>query len=127
MSHYLQAFNLQFEEFVNDIGRVFPNDNEIATAANALKKLRKANPKLIATAFNDYVNKPYGNHIHDNNLKYFLEKDYTNDVGGATHGNEIIEKVNMLKVPISNMNSEEQKKVLKYLQNLCKLSELYNT
>ena len=126
MSQYLQAFNLQFEEFVNDIIRVFPDDNEIATAANALKKMRKANPKLFATVFNEYVNKPYGKHIHDNNLKYFLEKDYTIDVGNASHGIEILSKVNIIKTPISNMNVEDQKKVLKYLQNLCKLSDLYN-
>lgn len=126
MSQYLQAFNLQFEELVNDIVRVFPNDIEIETASNALKKMRKANPKLIATVFNQYVNKPYGTHIHDNNLKYFLEKDYSNDVDKAKYKNEILEKVDILKVPISNMNENDQKKVLKYLQNLCKLSDLYN-
>ena len=126
MSQYLQAFNLQFEEFINDIIRVFPDDIEIATAANALKKMRKANPKLFASVFNEYVNKPYGKHIHDNNLKYFLEKDYTYDVGNAKHSNEILSKVNIIKTPISNMTDAEQRKVLKYLQNLCKLIDLYN-
>jgi len=37
-NQYLQAFNNHFEEFIDDVVRVFPDDKEIATASNALKK-----------------------------------------------------------------------------------------
>ena len=51
MSQILTAFNNHFIEFVEDVKRVFPDDIEIATAANALSKLRKANPKIILMGF----------------------------------------------------------------------------
>lgn len=120
-NHYLQAFNNHFEEFIDDVLRVFPDDKEIAVASNALKKMRKANPKLIINVFFEHIKKPYGNQIMENNIEFFLEKDYSNDVS-----NDILMKVNSIKGPISHMSSDEQQKVVKYLQNLCKLCDLYN-
>lgn len=120
-NQYLQAFNNHFEEFTDDVVRVFPEDKEIATASNALKKMRKVNPKLIINVFIEYIQKPYGSQIMDNNIKFFLEKDYSDNLS-----NEILSKVNSIKEPIANMSSEEQNKVIKYLQNLCKLCDLYS-
>ena len=80
MSQYVAAFNNQFEELVEDIERIFPNDNEISSASRGLKNLRRITPKLIIRVFYEYVDKPYGAYIHDNNLQYFLEKDYKEDL-----------------------------------------------
>ena len=55
MANYLNAFNNHFEEFVNDVVTVFPEDIEIAAASNALCKLRKANPKIIIKVFYKHV------------------------------------------------------------------------
>jgi len=120
-NQYLQAFNNHFEEFIDDVVRVFPDDKEIATASNALKKMRKVNPKLIINVFIEYIQIPYGSQIMNNNIKFFLEKDYSDNLS-----NEILSKVNSIKGPIADMDVEEQTKVIKYLQNLCKLCELYN-
>lgn len=120
-NQFLQAFNNHFEELIDDILRVFPDDNEIATASNALKKMRKANPKLIINVFIEHIKNPYGTQIMENNIDFFLEKDYSTDVS-----NDILMKVNSIKGPIANMSSDEQTKVIKYLQNLCKLCDLYN-
>jgi len=120
-NNFLQAFNNHFEEFIDDIVRVFPDDDEIATAANALKKMRKVNPKLIINVFIEHIQKPYGSQILENNIDFFLEKDYSEELS-----NEILLKVNSIKGPISNMSMEDKSKVIKYLQNLCKLCDLYN-
>tara|TARA_A200000113_G_C8784019_1_gene328575 strand:+ start:124 stop:501 length:378 start_codon:yes stop_codon:yes gene_type:complete len=122
----LTAFNNHFEEFLNDVVRVFPDDMEIATAANALGKLRKANPRLIILTFKDHVRNPYGAQIEEGNLEFFLEKDYTSDVEGSTQAGAILDKVDKIKEPIRNMDETEKAKVLQYLQNLCKLCDLYN-
>ena len=42
-SDYLNAFNNHFEEFLEDIVRVFPDDQQILAAVKGLKKLRKSN------------------------------------------------------------------------------------
>tara|TARA_Y100000287_G_scaffold185118_1_gene187564 strand:- start:740 stop:1117 length:378 start_codon:yes stop_codon:yes gene_type:complete len=122
----LTAFNNHFEEFLNDVVRVFPDDMEIATAANALGKLRKANPRLIILTFKDHVRKPYGAQIEEGNLEFFLEKDYTSDVEGSSQAGAILDKVDKIKEPIRNMDETEKAKVLQYLQNLCKICDLYN-
>ncbi len=122
----LTAFNNHFEEFVDDIVRAFPDDIEIAAAANALKKLRKANPKLIIMIFKEYVLEPYGNKIMEGDLSYFIEKDYSKDVEGSAQAGPILEKIQQIKGPLVGMENKEKAKVLKYMQNLCKLSGLYN-
>jgi hypothetical protein len=122
----LTAFNNHFEEFVNDVVRGFPDDMEIATAATALGKLRKANPRLIIMTFKEHVKAPYGSQIEDGKLEFFLEKDYAHDVEGSDKANAILDKIDKIKDPIRNMKDEEKEKVLKYMQNLCKLCDLYN-
>ena len=125
MSQILTAFNNHFIEFVEDVKRVFPDDIEIATAANALSKLRKANPKIILMGFKSYVSGPYQKEIEAGELEFFLKKDYTKDVGGDS-ASIILEKIDTLRKPIAEMNTEDQKKVIKYLQNLTKLVNMYN-
>ncbi len=125
MSQILTAFNNHFIEFVEDVKRVFPDDIEIATAANALSKLRKANPKIILMGFKSYVSGPYQKEIEAGELEFFLKKDYTKDVGGDS-ASIILEKIDTLRKPIAEMNKEDQKKVIKYLQNLTKLVNMYN-
>lgn len=126
-SDYLNAFNNHFEEFVEDITRVFPEDQQILSAVNGLKKLRKSNPKLIMNIFNSHIKIPYGGQIKEGNLKYFLEKDYVKDIEGDWDlSKKILSKIDDIKDPINNMAEEDQNKVVKYLQNLCKLIDLIN-
>ena len=125
MSQILSAFNNHFTEFVDDVRRVFPDDVDIATAANALAKLRKANPKIIIMAFKQYVSLPYKKEIEAGELNFFISKDYSQDVGGES-ASLILSKIDLLRKPVSEMNDSEQKKVIKYIQNLTKLADMYN-
>lgn len=126
-SDYLNAFNNHFEEFLDDIVRVFPEDQQILSAVSGLKKLRKSNPKLIMTIFNSHIKIPYGEHIENGDLKYFLEKDYVKDMEGDWDlSKKILSKIDDIKEPINNMAKEDQNKVVKYLQNLCKLIDMIN-
>lgn len=122
----LTAFNNHFEEFLNDVIRVFPDDIDIATAANALGKLRKANPRLIILTFKEHVITQYGDEINAGNLNFFLNKDYSNDVEGTSQASAILDKIDKIKEPIRNMDPTEQAKVLQYMQNLCKICNMYN-
>lgn len=125
MSQILSAFNDHFTEFVDDIKRVFPNDVDIATAAKALAKLRKANPKIIIVAFKQFVSSPYKKEIESGEIDFFINKDYSQDIGGDS-ASLILSKIDLLRKPVSEMNDSEQKKVIKYLQNLTKLADHYN-
>ena len=74
-SQILKTFNTHFVEFLEDIERVFPNDNDLLTCKNALIQMKKANPKLIIVTFKNYVSM-YKKEILDGNLDFFINKDY---------------------------------------------------
>ena len=124
MTNILTAFNEHFMDFINDIQSVFPNDIDILAAKNALLGIRKANPKMIVKIWNIFIVGKYKKEIELGNLDFFLNKDYSSDVADAQNSDKIMESINRLREPIRNMSEENQAKVLKYIQNLTKLSEL---
>ena len=124
MSSILVAFNDHFVDFVNDIQSVFPEDGDILTAKNALMLVRKANPKMIVKIWNAYIVSKYKKEIEAGNLEFFINKDYSGDVSAAENSDKIMESINRLREPIKNMGPDNQKKVMKYIQNLTKLAEL---
>jgi len=72
-----------------------------------------------------YVLDKYKNEIMNGDIDYFLNKDYTNDF--EYMDNIVIEKFNTLKGPIKKMDEMNKNKVIKYMQNLIKLADLYKT
>jgi hypothetical protein len=125
MSNILTGFNNHFMEFLNDIQNVFPNDVDILTAKNALTAIRKANPKMIIKIWHSYICLKYNNEIENGNIEFFINKDYSNDLTDADSSDKIIEAIDRLRKPISEMDNTNQLKVMKYIQNLTKLANIY--
>jgi len=123
-NNILTAFNDHFFEFLSDVQKVFPEDADILTAKNALLTVRKANPKMIVKIWDAFIVGKYKGEIEAGNIDFFINKDYSSDVSTATNSDKIMESINRLREPIKNMTSENQAKVMKYIQNLTKLSEL---
>lgn len=124
MSNLLTAFNDHFMEFLNDIQSVFPEDPDILTAKNALTTIRKANPKMIVKIWRAFIADKYREQISAGDIGFFITKDYSTDVATASGSDKIMESIDRLREPIRNMGPENQEKVMKYIQNLTKLSEL---
>lgn len=122
-SNILTAFNDHFVEFISDIHLVFPEDADVLTAKNSLIMIRKANPKMIIKIWKSHIVDKYGEQIEKGDLSFFMEKDYSNDISG---NEKIMEAINRLREPVKNMSKENQYKTLKYMQNLTKLSNIYN-
>jgi len=55
MASPVSVFNNQLIAFVEDLAETFPEEKEIKTAVDALKALKKANPKLLHTSFMQYI------------------------------------------------------------------------
>jgi hypothetical protein len=123
-NNILTAFNDHFIEFVTDIQNVFPEDADILTAKNALITIRKANPKMIVKIWNAYIVGKYKPEIESGNLEFFMNKDYSQDVSGASNSDKIMESINRLREPIKHMTPESQAKTMKYIQNLTKLAAM---
>lgn len=124
MSNILTVFNDHFIEFVNDVHCVFPDDPDILTTKNALTAIRKANPKMIVKIWNAFIVSKYKSEIEAGNIEFFINKDYSHDVSGSTNSDKIMESIDRLREPIKNMSTENQAKVMRYIQNLTKLSQM---
>jgi hypothetical protein len=121
----IKAFNDHFVEFLEDIQRVFPDDADIATVKNSLIAMRKANPKLIILTFKECVSGVYHKEIDRGDLEFFINKDYGKDMGEGSISNAVLNKIDCLREPVKQMNDDDQKKAIKYIQNLTKLCDLY--
>jgi len=104
---------------------VFPEDPDILAAKNSLMLIRKANPKLIIKTWYASVVSKYKKVIEDGDINFFIQKDYAQDLAESDSGGHIMEGINRLRKPVSNMSVESQAKTMKYLQNLSKLSTMY--
>lgn len=125
-SQILKGFNDHFMELVEDIERVFPNDTDISTVKNSFKELRKANPKMVIKVYKEQIVDLYRDQIEKGNIDFFIDKDYKNDIGNIADSEYILNKINILKDPIRNMEPIDQVKVIKYIQNLSKLCDVYH-
>lgn len=123
-TNILTAFNDHFEEFVNDVHRVFPDDPDILTAKNSFLAARKANPKLIIKIWKLHVVSKYRSEIESGNIDFFINKDYKNDVSISPYSDKITESIDRLRDPVKKMNLDEQSKTMKYMQNFTKLADL---
>lgn len=123
----LKAFNNQFEEFLEDVEVLFPDNNDIKTSKTGLLMLRKANPKKIVSVWYRYICLKYEDEIENENLDYFLTKDYSGDLKmdeGAS--NKVMEGIDKIREPLRQLEPDNRKKTLQYLKNLNQLSKIYN-
>jgi hypothetical protein len=123
----LKAFNNQFEEFLEDVEMLFPNNRDIKTSKTGLLMLRKANPKKIVSVWYRYVCLKYEVEIENENLDYFLTKDYSSDLKmdeGAS--DKVMEGIDKIREPLRQLDPDNRKKTIQYLKNLNQLSKIYN-
>ena len=124
-SSILTIFNNHFIEFIDDVISIFPEDVDLLTMKNSFSLIRKTNPRLIIQVFHNYVYTKYYTEIEKGDIQFFIEKDYRDDLSNNDNSNKIIESINRLRDPIRQMNEKDKLNTIKYLQNLCKLSNTY--
>ena len=143
-SDVLQIFNRQFKEFVENISESFPKNTIISKMKTALNLLTMVKPNIVYKGFKKFVIDIYRTEIDSGDITFFIDKDYKQDLTNASGAdsflktvneyatvdsdtNSILEKIEALKGPVREMNHIEQQNVMKYIQNLMKLSDLYET
>lgn len=125
-SSYLSAFNNHFSEFVDDILMIFPDNRDILNAKSSLTLLRKSNPLIVIKFWRHYIVNNYQAQIEAGDCDFFLKKDYRLDVENNSRGSDsIVEAIERFRTPLSSLPADELQKCVKYIQNLSKLSLLY--
>ena len=121
----LNAFNTQLFEFIEDIELVFNEDNSVKRAKAGLVMIKKVNPTLTIRIWYNYICSKYESEINNDNIDFFLEKDYKKDLVYMNQSDDIISSIDKLRDPIKNMSKENQEKSFRYIKNLCILSKIY--
>lgn len=122
MSSLLKAFNNHLLEFTDDIIRIFPQNLEIKTGKTFIEGIKRVNPKKIITYWRDNILNLYEKEITEGDITFFINKDYKNDIGTEAQTLKVLEDIRGL---VKYTTIENQKKAMKYIQNLTKICKLY--
>lgn len=125
-STVLRAFNKHFFEFINDIVTILPNEPEIVKAKVSFENIKKMNPTLICKTWFKVVYSPYKEVIDQGDITFFFEKDYASDLSNVPNAAEIMSIIDKIRMPIKSMDEVNRGHCTKYIQNLSKLSTVYN-
>jgi len=125
-STILKTFNQHFFDFLTEIINLFPDNNDIVTAKKSFENIKRLNPSIIIKVWKTYVYAPYQTVIDEGNIEFFFEKDYKSDLQTLSNSGEIIKMIDAMRNPIKNMSDTNKGHSMRYIQNLSKLSALYD-
>ena len=119
-----EVFCNQLLEFMDDVLRVFPNNLDLKTGKTFIVGLTKVSKKKLISIWKTSVVDVYEKEIMSGNKEYFINKDYSEDLGegGTDKMMSVVEDIRML---IRNTSEENKDNAIKYLQNLTKICKLY--
>lgn len=125
-SSILRAFNAHFFDFIDDLISIFPNNSDLSLAKTTFDTIKKANPSTIVKAWLKFVYLPYENVINAGDISFFFDKDYSDDLTNVSNSNKILNMIDTFRTPIKEMGDVNKEHTTKYIQNLSKLSMMYN-
>jgi hypothetical protein len=120
-----RAFNKHFFDFLEDIITIYPEKKELTNAKTSFEIIKRANPTAIIKAWNKHVYNKYKDVIDAGDITFFFEKDYSKDLEKLSNAEKIMNTINNIREPISQMNDTNKGHCAKYIQNLSKLSMIY--
>lgn len=121
----MRTFNQKFQEFLDDIISIFPEQRELQLGKNLFNTLKSSNPSLLIKIWHTNVYVPYGEEIEKGNIDFFLTKDYSDDLTNVKKNQEIIGLIENLKESLRNMDSLNKEHSNNHLKLLSNLSVLY--
>lgn len=124
---YLEIFIEHFIEFVEDVSRLYYNDDKVQLLKEGIILAAENNKERVINGWKKYVCDNFRKEIEANDYKFFTESRDWEQV--ITHKNKdlIISKLTELRQSITDLNLENKMKALKYVENLVKLCDLYNS
>lgn len=124
----IRSFNDYFCEFLDDILRVLPNNKQVINANRSFKTLIELNKTILVKCWYKFVYCKYSEVINDGNIDFFFEKDYSADLVKLNNSQKIIEIINSVRDPAREAceNPKNRTYIVEYIQNLCRLSEMFN-
>lgn len=125
----VNLFNTKLREFIGDLARVYPEDNDLIKFKTTINMLLLVNDKNIIKIFNEFVYEKYQSKILNKDEDFFMKHDYTEELNStADAAPEFTESlINKIKSYWENMTHENKEVVWTYFILLVKLCGKYNT
>ena len=120
----LSTFIKQIDEYLDDIAKSYSVDARFSRARLYLEGVKKTNPRLIISTWKTMVTDKYATEIESGDIEYFLNKDFTEEVPGS-YTPTVDSVIQEVRATVRRMSDENKAVSLKYIQNLCRLSNLY--
>ena len=124
-STILKTFNSHLIEFINEVINLMPEDLDLKTAGTFMEGLKKVNPRLVISTWNNWIVAEYRHEIESGDFAFFENKDYGRDMVGSNQEQKILNVIERIRDDVKGMGDNNKKKTLKYMQNLTKLSDIY--
>lgn len=125
-SSIMRGFNTHFEEMLDDVLSVYPDNLEIITAKNSFLTMKQLNPTAIIKAWHTFVVVPYIGFIENGNIDSFFEKDYSADLAHLAGATSVLQMIDRVREPLKNLGETNMEHIKRYLLNLSKMSIIYN-
>jgi len=124
----IRSFNDYFCEFLDDILRVLPNNKQVITATRSFKTLIELNKTILVKCWYKFVYCKYSDVINSGNIDFFFQKDYSEDLEQLNNSKAIMDIIDSVRTPAmeSCENPKNKEYITIYIQNLCKLSVMFN-
>lgn len=120
-NQFLVAFNTLVIQFIDDLIKTFPEENDFKIYRRGIIMLNSANVKKFSQLFNNYIS-IYKKDILNKNETFFLETNYTEVIKNKTDTlDNLILKLKSYWKTLSESNKE---KIWEYFHNLIKLNDL---
>lgn len=120
-----QQFNKVYFEFISFLKDHSNGDKLFNKLYQKIYIIKNTNIKLFIKVWYDSITLKYYQSIIDENLSYFLTKDYNQDMDTIENSNDILRYIHYFK---TNYNTFEKKIIdifIQYMKELTQLSYLY--
>lgn len=124
---YLEIFIEQLIEFIEDIALLYGDDDKVQLFKEGIIWAAENKKERVINCWKKYVCDNFRQEIANNDYDFFIEHADWNTV--ITHRNKdlIIPKLMELRDSVRNLDINNKLKALKYVENLIKLCDLYNS
>ena len=124
---YLEIFIEHFIEFIEDVGILYENDDKVQLLKEGIIWTAENNKERVINCWKKYVCDNFREQIANNDYEFFTDHADWDKV--ITHKNKdlIMPKLMELRESVRNLDVNNKLKALKYVENLIKLCDLYNS
>ena len=120
-----QQFNKLYFEFISFLKDHSNGDKLFNKLYQKIYIIKNTNIKLFIKVWYDNITLKYYQSILEENLSYFLNKNYNNDIDKIENSNDILKYIQYFKTNYDTFEKNIIDIFIKYMKELTQLSYLY--